>query len=458
LNTNTDFSNELYVNLDSVLKQIKEQKLLPRKNRDYLYLYLRLEKILLQKDLSLSKSDVRENIKNKFNTGWFEPKLKALFNLQGADKVIFKYIYLQKFSAKLIENMGFQTVKKSYQEFYGVEPNENNIRAIFYRVEKLFFFSQESLEIANISINKICNNLYQKSIQVLGSSKTENIEVEAFEELNERYSLEVEFIQAIKDLPKEILIRERLKLLTKEELENVTKRLRKVDQIKTEFTNIAAHELKTPLVPMIGYLSMMKKDPIEYGLTPKAMEIINICLRNSRRLELLVQDILDISKLEAGEMKFEMKKFDITLMVKNVVQDFKIKAQNKKIGLDILLPKKKLIIIGDGKRLEQVVSNLVKNALKFSEKGVVKVNVYEGKKGVVVEVSDNGPGIPKKSINKIFTKFYQVQDAKTRKTKGTGLGLAICKEIVQAHGGEIKVESDGNGSVFSFFVPKGTNI
>jgi signal transduction histidine kinase len=448
---------EQIFDISEISREIASQKLLPRGKRNYLRLYIKLELLSIKNNPTLTKIDIRENIKKKFNTGWFEPKLRALFNFQDVDEIIYKFIFLKEFTKRLVKEIGFDNVKKIYQEYVSIVRYSNDINEMIAAMEKISFFSNESLQQANVDINKICSSLYHKSINVIGASATEKIELDVFEDIENYYGITEEFSEAIKSLPSEILAKEKMKLLTKDELENIAKKLRNVDQIKAEFTNIAAHELKTPLVPIIGYLSMIEKDPKAYGLTPKVIDIIRICLRNSKRLELLVQDILDISKLEAGEMKFKMINFDMREMLGNVVNDFKINAKEKNITIEFESPNKGLMVVGDEQRLQQVVANLVSNAIKFSEKGVVKINLKTDKENILVQVSDSGPGIPKESIRKIFEKFYQVQKASTRNTKGTGLGLAICNEIVKAHGGEIKVKSSIKGSTFYFSIPNAKN-
>jgi len=227
--------------------------------------------------------------------------------------------------------------------------------------------------------------------------------------------------------------------------------LKKLDSMKDDFVNIGAHELKTPLIPVIGYLSMVIKDP---GLSEGNRKKLEIAFKAARREEKLVKDVLDISKLESGAMKFEMEDVNIQDLVDRSVQEMQSPAKERGIVLESkslqALPK----IRGDPQRLEQVITNLIGNAIKFTDKGSVTVEAKQDGSVVVVSVKDTGIGIPKEAIPKLFVKFYQVETTLSRNHEGTGLGLAICRKIIEAHNGRIWVESTlGQGSTFSFTLP-----
>ncbi|MFC2143589.1 sensor histidine kinase [Candidatus Aenigmatarchaeota archaeon] len=218
---------------------------------------------------------------------------------------------------------------------------------------------------------------------------------------------------------------------------------------------IVAHELKTPIVPLKGFLDIMIKDPKKYGLNQKGQKYVKICLRNVERLDRLIGDILDISKLESGEMKFDMQQIDLLKIIKNIIDDFTLVAREKKIKFKFILPKSLPIVNGDLYRLQQVVSNLVDNALKFTDKGSIIIEAKIKDDYIQISVKDMGVGIRKKDIPRLFEKFYQTQQVLARRIKGTGLGLVICKEIIQFHGGKIKAYSKGLGfgSTFTFTIP-----
>ena len=232
--------------------------------------------------------------------------------------------------------------------------------------------------------------------------------------------------------------------------------LQKLNKIKSNFLNITSHELRTPMSAVKGYIQMMLKGNL--GITndeqKKALEII---LRNTNRLERLIQDILDISRLESGTMKFIIKETDVTKMVNEVAETMQVSADAKgiKITTETRTDVPELTI--DKDRITQVVVNLVNNAIKFSPNGSkILIKIRKEREDVLFEVQDYGRGIPKEHHKKIFQSFYQVDSDTDTKFGGAGLGLAICYGIVFAHGGRIWVESTGKpgeGSIFRFTLP-----
>jgi signal transduction histidine kinase len=292
----------------------------------------------------------------------------------------------------------------------------------------------------------------EKMEQKLGHEGTERIFQQSYDRIKGEYGAYPIFNDILKAVPRGILEIERFNILSKEELEKVSKALKRTEQVKSTFTNIAAHELQTPLVPIIGYAQLL----IDKKLPPqKVKEYAEVIHQNARREKDLVRDLLDISKLEAGEMKFEMEDVNITSILHQAVTDLSLEAQQKNIKLKCTLQKSLPPVHGDTQRLTQVITNLISNALKFTEKGSITLTAKRGTDTIQVSVTDTGMGIKKEDIPKLFTKFVQTQDYTTRKTRGTGLGLAICKEIVQAHKGKLWVESKGvgKGATFRFTLP-----
>lgn len=234
------------------------------------------------------------------------------------------------------------------------------------------------------------------------------------------------------------------------ELARAYEKLKELDKLKTDFMNVAAHELKTPIVSMAGYLELLE----EAKLSEEDRENLRVVTRNVDRLQKLVSDVLDISKLDSGVMKFRMEKIQLTSLIKNSVEDTGQFAREKGITLQARIPPKLPPVYADPVRLTQVLTNLINNAVKFTERGGVTVEAWTDGKGVSVAVRDTGIGIAGEHIPKLFTKFFQVDTSIKRKYGGTGLGLAICKQIVKAHGGKIWAESTlGKGSTFYFTLP-----
>jgi len=245
----------------------------------------------------------------------------------------------------------------------------------------------------------------------------------------------------------------------KQNLNKSYEELKSLDKFKDEFINISAHELKTPLTPIIGYIDLMLGDK-KSKMDELEREQLHICLRNAVRLKNLVGDITDISKLETKAMKFNMKPVKVEDIINGVTQDLMPDAEKKQINIAANIPPDLPLINADPERLTQALSNLVENAIKFTDKGGVTISAEKQKNEILVKVEDTGIGIAKKSRDKLFTKFFQADMSPSRRVQGTGLGLVICKEIIESHGGKVRVEIKGlgKGSVFSFTLPADEEI
>ena len=250
------------------------------------------------------------------------------------------------------------------------------------------------------------------------------------------------------------LERERLQkeiALKKDELEKTNLQLKELDRMKSDFVANVVHELRTPITLIKGNL-----DNIEKGFAgevqPKQKEILNDVFRITNRIARLVNDLLDLSKIESGKMDLNKEELDIVEVTEEVVKGFERLASDKKVGIKKDLPESKVTINADRDKLTQVFVNLIGNALKFTDKGDIVVRVIELQDEVQVEIQDTGPGMEKDKIDKIFDKFVRVM---AEKKEGTGLGLPIAKDIVHLHKGRIRVESSpGKGSSFIFNLPK----
>jgi signal transduction histidine kinase len=302
------------------------------------------------------------------------------------------------------------------------------------------------------SFSRFFESVVKKTKQKLGHDQTEHIFEIAYNIIKEKYGGYPIFNEILQGVPRGILEIERFNMLSKEELEKVSKALKRGEQAKSTFTNVAAHELKTPLVPILGYAKMLA----DKKLSPeKVQQYAEIIYQNAVRQEKLVTDLLSISKLEAGEMKFEMADLDLLPLLRQAVTGLSLEAKKKGIQIKSALPKSLPHIYSDSQRLTQVIVNLIGNALKFTQKGSITITAKVINNAIQITITDTGMGIKKEDIPRLFTKFVQTQDYTTRKTQGTGLGLAICKEIIQAHHGKIWVESSGvgKGSIFFFTLP-----
>jgi signal transduction histidine kinase len=338
---------------------------------------------------------------------------------------------------------------------YGIKYQNGTVD--FRSVEKEISLSSSQFKVDDIvkAIIDLIGGLYNQSKLAIGESATEEIFESALRDIKEKYIRFSAFSEIVKSLPKGILETEKFDILSKEDLERVAVELKRTDVMKSEFTNIAAHELKTPIVPLKGFLSMLDKNPEKYGLNREGQEFIKVCLRNADRLNALIGDILDISKLEAGEMKFEMADVDLMQLLKNSATDASVVVKEKKLEFKLILPESLPIVTGDAQRLSQVIGNLIGNSTKFTDKGSITLKAHIEGDHVQIDVIDTGVGISPENVPKLFMKFYQTEQAETRRNRGTGLGLAISKEIVEAHGGKIWAQSEGlgKGSIFSMTLP-----
>jgi PAS domain S-box-containing protein len=239
-------------------------------------------------------------------------------------------------------------------------------------------------------------------------------------------------------------------------IEEQNVQLKKLDKIKSSFLNITSHELRTPMSAIKGYIQMMLKGNLG-TINDEQKHSLEIILRNSNRLDRLIEDILDISRLESGTMKFITEKIDVTKMVKEVAETMQTSADLKRIKINAEMEIDVPELTVDKDRISQVIINLLNNAIKFSPDGsMIHIKARKEKEDVLFEVQDYGRGIPEEHHKKIFQTFYQVDSDADTKFGGAGLGLAICYGIIIAHGGRIWVESTGKpgeGSTFRFTLP-----
>jgi signal transduction histidine kinase/CheY-like chemotaxis protein len=226
---------------------------------------------------------------------------------------------------------------------------------------------------------------------------------------------------------------------------------RLLDRQRSDFLTVAAHELRTPLTPLSMYLqNIQRRLQRGDGVDP---ELITKARRQVERMSRLVEDLLDISRLESQRLQLARDPVDLCELAQQVVADFRVPAQHHQLGAHCGSPK--VMVLGDRERLEQVLINLVQNAVKYSPMGgqiVVRVDVHGAE--ARVSISDPGIGIPGEEQGRLFQRFFRAANATTRNYSGLGIGLFISNEIVQRHGGRFEVQSQvGAGSTFTFYLP-----
>jgi signal transduction histidine kinase len=237
------------------------------------------------------------------------------------------------------------------------------------------------------------------------------------------------------------------------EVEEKGRQLAVASQHKSQFLANMSHELRTPLNAVLGYTELILDET--FGDVPEPIRDSLERARNSgQHLLGLINDVLDLSKIEAGQLTLSLADYAMEEVTQAVATNVESLAAEKKLALRVSVPPDLPPGKGDSRRIAQVLLNLVGNALKFTEAGEVRVGVTVEDGAFVVSVADTGPGISEADQTKIFEEFQQADSSTTRKKGGTGLGLAIAKRIVEMHGGRIWVESSlGQGSTFRFTLP-----
>ena len=228
-------------------------------------------------------------------------------------------------------------------------------------------------------------------------------------------------------------------------------------QHKSQFLANMSHELRTPLNAILGYTELITDDI--YGPpSDKVREVLGRVQTNGRHLLALINEVLDLAKIEAGELELEIADYSMPEIVQTVVTATGSLAAEKNLALEVDLPPDLPSGTGDERRIVQVLLNLVGNAIKFTDEGRIDISVAAENGAFDVQVADTGPGIAPEDQEKIFQEFQQVDSTSTKEKGGTGLGLAIARRIVEMHGGRIWIESAvGHGSTFRFSLPLDIN-
>ena len=232
-------------------------------------------------------------------------------------------------------------------------------------------------------------------------------------------------------------------------------REKEIDQMKSDFISLVSHELRTPLTSIIGFVSFIL-DGKAGAINDRQRNSLARVQRQSKRLAALINDLLDISRIESGRIQMDQKPISLLEIVTHRIEEIRPQADEKSIRLVLTTPESVPEVRGDEARMGQVFTNLIGNAIKFTpNNGEVSVKVEADGNLLHVEVIDTGPGIPPEERQKIFDKFYQLSDISTRQQGGSGLGLSISKSIVEAHGGKLWIDdgNQGKGSNFQFVLP-----
>lgn len=254
-------------------------------------------------------------------------------------------------------------------------------------------------------------------------------------------------------LPDELSdLEKKLNYLKRESLTN-EKLARENEQKKDELIVYLAHDIKTPLTSMIGYLSILN----EMDDMPKKQQekYIKIALDKSYRLEELINELFDVARFNSEKIILEKEKLNLNLMLAQIIDDFypTLSELNKKIELN---NEQQIMLVADPDKLGRVFNNLIKNAINYSaENSNIRINVRKNEYNIIVDIINEGRQIPEEKLDQIFEKFYRLDSSRISKTGGSGLGLAIAKDIVQLHGGQIKAISSEKETLFRVELPLG---
>jgi len=226
------------------------------------------------------------------------------------------------------------------------------------------------------------------------------------------------------------------------------------DQLKSAFLATMSHELRTPLNSIIGFTGILLQE-LAGPLNAEQRKQLTMVRDSSRHLLDLINDVLDISKIEAGQLKIHREPVDVRASILKVVGLVKPLAEKKNLALNVALAPAVGALISDPRRIEQILLNLLNNAIKFTEKGTVTLTAGLAQAALRISVEDTGIGIKPEDLSKLFVPFRQIDSGLSRQHEGTGLGLAICRRLTELLGGEIHATSDwGKGSVFTLTLPR----
>jgi signal transduction histidine kinase len=255
----------------------------------------------------------------------------------------------------------------------------------------------------------------------------------------------------IRSVKNEVKRKEELQMMA-DKLAIANDQLRKLDNTKSEFISIASHQLRTPLTAIKGFVSLILEG--SYGtVNLEIKDVLNKVYISNERLINLVEELLNLSRIESGRMEYKFEKIDLAELCKEVYDTFILRAKNAKLKLELNVPPSGPVEVStDRNKIREIISNLVDNALKYTPKGWVKITLNSIEDGARVAVSDTGIGVPKEEMPYLFQKFSRGKDTSRLNAIGTGLGLHVGKKMIEALQGKLWVESKGANLGSTFFV------
>ncbi|AMW32065.1 two-component system, OmpR family, sensor kinase [Fervidobacterium changbaicum] len=337
-----------------------------------------------------------------------------------------------------LENLRLFKIVDDSRQYYETIINVSN--------DGIIVFKDGQVEFKNLRAEQVISEHNRLLDEILKNTQN-GVEFFEFEEANAFFSVSIKHIKLFGEDRVLVNIRN---ITTEKEIQ----KLKEVDKIKANFIANISHELRTPLAAIKAYVETILSMPMSYE---EIQEFISIVHEQSLRLEQLLNDLLDFSQLESGTMRISLESANLCDIVDQAITVVQKLAEEKNV--QIMKECSPVVIKCDPRRIEQVIVNLLSNSIKFSdqqkENKFTKITASDEGEKVRISVEDNGIGIPEDKLDRIFDKFYRVDNELTYSIPGTGLGLAIVKEIVEMHGGEIHVKSKvGEGSIFEVVLPK----
>lgn len=326
-----------------------------------------------------------------------------------------------------------------FQWLYNIFPHlydllDNIYELVFERAYFIFIIFGTTLIIVLSLLYKLLNKIFSYVFAVSESA-------------DKLFDKNVEYI----NLPPEMVeVEKKLNHFKTEAIKN-ERLARENEQKKDELIVYLAHDIKTPLTSMIGYLSLLSE--IKDMPQEQRNRYIDIALDKSYRLEYLINELFDVARFNSEKIVLEKEEINLNLMLEQIADDFypTLKEMNKKINFT---SDEKTILYADPDKLSRVFNNLIKNAVNYSKENTdIDISILNKENQATVKITNKGKQISKEKLDKIFEKFYRLDSSRTSKTGGSGLGLAIAKEIVELHGGRIYAESDMKETTFSVILP-----
>ncbi|MBG6061667.1 two-component system CheB/CheR fusion protein [Flavobacterium sp. CG_9.1] len=382
----------------------------------------------------------RYYLKEKYSLSLIEASLDPLTTINNEGKIT-------DMNRATVNITGLSREKLKGTDFFGYFTEPEKAQAIYKEVFAKGFITNSPIKLRHKS-GKLTDVLLNGSVYKDDQGTVLGVVIVA-RDVTDQKRIEAELIESKVFAELATLTAEEAKI----KAEEATRAAEDAVKAKQQFLSNMSHEIRTPMNAIIGFTSVLLKTE----LTTKQIEYLNAIQLSGDTLIALINDILDLAKVDAGKMVFAKKSFEMDVSIASMLQLFETKIQEKNLKLvthyDKKIPK---LVLGDSIRLHQIILNLVSNAVKFTSKGTIKVStnlLFEDADKVIVEfvIADSGIGIPEDNIDLIFENFQQVSNGSSSNYGGTGLGLAIAKQLVTSQGGSIRVKSKINeGSTFSF--------